>query len=127
MKITQNQNGEPMLLLDYGKAAFKFSEITFIKGLGNYSQLFMNTGKSFMSSFTLLKYEQNLSFSQKFFSPKKGLVINLDYLNEIRHEQGELVAYMLDGNKHTLSRRRGKALLKFIEEHIDECSPKLIA
>lgn len=116
MKTSTNLSGTPFFILNYGKRKLPITDIKYIVGEGNYSNISITSGKGIMSSFTLRTFTEELNSHENFFSPRKGLLINLNFLKEIIQENGTLFVKMDDGKKHILSRRKGRSLIDYLKE-----------
>jgi len=114
MKTTFTHAGNPCLVLNYGKQALLTKEIKYIVGDGNYSSITTKTQGVLLSSFTLRLFSDSLGSFQNFFSPRKGLLINIDYLENVFQKDGVYYAKMKDGNQHILSRRKGRAFVEYL-------------
>ncbi len=114
MKTYTNNSGTYCLLLNHGKQIIPTQKIRYIEGEGNYSTLNIDGGGKLISSFTLRLFNDHLKSQTYFFSPRKGLLINLYYLKEIKVSGGLYYAKLRRGDLLQLSRRRGKALIEYI-------------
>ncbi len=117
MKTTFSTFGIPSLLLNYGKQALPTPEIQYIEGEGNYSIIKTISNGKLTSSFTLRLFSEQLKEFQNFFSPRKGLLLNIDYLVEVNNHNGIFYAIMKDGKAHILSRRKGKAFVCYLSDN----------
>lgn len=108
---TLQENGQKGLLLNYGKIHINVDAIRYIEGDGNYSHINLVQNKAYTSSFTLKIFSEKLAANKVFFSPRKGLLLNLNFLQEVFYKTGGLHAKLHSGEVLPLSRRRGKALL----------------
>jgi DNA-binding LytR/AlgR family response regulator len=117
MKTFTTKTGLSCIVMDYGKNAIVSKNIKYIEGDGNYSKIKLDQGKSLISSFTLRTFCKELNHDKNFFSPRKGLLINLNYVNEIVVRGKSKYAKMRDGSELSISRRRGKEFLEFIKEN----------
>lgn len=116
MKTFTTSTGNAFLVMDYGKNSVPAEDIKYIIGDGNYSNFQLSKGKSFISSFTLRTFTKKLNEEIGFFSPRKGLLVNLKYAVEILTKGNEKYLKMKDGNELLLSRRKGKELIQFLKE-----------
>ncbi|MCP9768634.1 hypothetical protein EGI22_11975 [Lacihabitans sp. LS3-19] len=114
MKTTFTTTGTPCIILNYGKQALPTPEIQYIVGEGNYSLIRTKTNGLLTSSFTMRLFSDSLETFNNFFSPRKGLLLNVDYLEKVYQQDGVYYAMMSDGKSHILSRRKGKAFLDYL-------------
>lgn len=110
MKISTIR-GQKVLLLNHGRTQINVNTIRYIEGDGNYSHIKLVQNQVHTSSFTLKVFTEELIENKVFFSPRKGLLLNLNYLKEVFYNMGVLHAKLHSGEVLPLSRRRGKALL----------------
>lgn len=59
------------------------SDITYLKARGNYTEIYLSSGKKILSSKTL-KYFDNLIADSQFLRPHQSFLINLHFLRELR-------------------------------------------
>ena len=83
MKTTFTSTGLPCILLNYGKQTLPSPEIQYIVGEGNYSLIQTSANKILTSAFTMRLFSDQLSSQNNFFSPRKGLLVNVDYLKSV--------------------------------------------
>ncbi|AWV98768.1 LytTR family DNA-binding domain-containing protein [Arcticibacterium luteifluviistationis] len=114
MKIYTTECGVKCLVLNYGKSPIHATQISYIEGEGNYSTIKCRNEGVIFSSFTLKVFSQHLLKESNFFSPRKGLLINLNELKKILIKDGNRFVLMNDGSRHPISRRKGKSLIDFI-------------
>ena len=114
MKTTFTTTGTPCIILNYGKQALPAPEIQYIVGEGNYSLIRTKANGLLTSSFTMRLFSDSLETFNNFFSPRKGLLLNVDYLEKVYLKEGAYYALMTDGQSHILSRRKGKAFLDYL-------------
>ncbi|WP_162628109.1 LytTR family transcriptional regulator DNA-binding domain-containing protein [Arcticibacterium luteifluviistationis] len=117
MKTFTTQSGVPCILLNHGKRVILAPRIKYIEGDGNYSNIKVEGGESLISSFTLRLFSDGLSTNTNFFSPRKGLLLNLNFLEEIQLKSGTLYARLRTGEVLPLSRRKGKSLIEYISDN----------
>lgn len=117
MKTTFTTTGTPCIILNYGKQALPAPEIQYIVGEGNYSLIRTKADGLLTSSFTMRLFSNSLETFNNFFSPRKGLLLNVDYLEKVYLKEGTYYAMMADGQSHILSRRKGKAFLYYLLEN----------
>lgn len=114
MKATETSKGFPCLLLNYGKQILPTPEIQYIEGEGNYSLIRTTLNGVLTSAFTLRLFSEKLLHQENFFSPRKGLLLNIDFLESVNEVEGIFYAKMEEGKSHILSRRKGKAFLDYL-------------
>ncbi|MCP9762253.1 LytTR family DNA-binding domain-containing protein [Lacihabitans soyangensis] len=117
MKTTFTSTGLPCLVLNYGKQTLPSPEIQYIEGEGNYSLIQTSANKILTSAFTMRLFSDQLASQSNFFSPRKGLLLNVDYLKSVDCKEGVYYALMKDGKSHVLSRRKGKAFLDYLSDY----------
>lgn len=117
MKTSINKTGVPCILLNHGKRMIQAPRIRYIEGDGNYSNIKIEGGESLTSSFTLKLFSDGLRTNADFFSPRKGLLLNLNFLSEVISKSGTLYARLRTGETLPLSRRRGRSLIDYISEN----------
>jgi DNA-binding LytR/AlgR family response regulator len=94
-----------------GKFKIDVSDVAFLKGDGNYTNIHLASGRSILSSRTLLLFEEIPGLVRI----HKSYLLNIAYINYlqvINHEVAFVV--MKSGAKFAVSRRR----LKFVKEQI---------
>lgn len=117
MKTFFEKNGISSLILNYGREYLPLPDIMYIVGESNYSYIITKTNRPKLSSFTLKNFSSKLLTFPNFISPRKGLLINLDFLSTVIQQNNKLYAVMSDGKEHLLSRRKGKCLLCYLTEN----------
>jgi two-component system LytT family response regulator len=117
MKTSPNLNNLHFLVLNYGKKKIATPDIQYIEGEGNYSHIITSTYGKLFTSFTLKIYCEQLKNEENFFSPRKGLLLNIQFLKEIKQKDGVFYAQMKDGKSHVLSRRKGKAFIQYLSNN----------
>lgn len=115
MKTAINKDGIPCLILNYGKFFLPTDSIACIEGEGNYSIIQQTDGQKVHSSFTMRVFSDYLLEQQNFFSPRKGLLVNIHELAKVVNEQGNLYAVLRNKQQHILSRRKGRQLLNYLQ------------
>lgn len=103
------------LKLNYGKNLVPLQSIRYIESAGNYSQINLQNNRSYFTSFTLKIYSSELLKRPNFFIPKRGLLINLNFLDALSETDGVLYAIFKNGEEMQLSRRKGKALIEHLK------------
>lgn len=117
MKTTFTSKGHPCIVLNYGKQTLTSPEIQYIEGEGNYSLIRTSSNGVLTSAFTLRLFSEKLLSQENFFSPRKGLLLNIDFLRCVENKDGVYFAVMKDGKSHILSRRKGKAFLDYLLDY----------
>ncbi|WP_341224458.1 LytTR family DNA-binding domain-containing protein [uncultured Arcticibacterium sp.] len=117
MKIFITKTGVPCILLNHGKRMIHTPSIKYIEGDGNYSNINVANGESLISSFTLRLFSDQLKANSNFFSPRKGLLVNLKFVKEVLTKSGALFARLETGETLPLSRRKGRALIEYINDN----------
>jgi len=91
-----------------------FEEIIRCEAQGNYTEVFMDDGNSFLITKTLKHYEENLS-EKGFFRVHKKHLINLRFVRRfIKGKQG--MVEMQDGKMIEVSFRKREALLERLQQ-----------
>ena len=104
------------LSFNYGKVSIDASSIKYIESIfGNYTLFKFINRKQLVSSYTLNHYSAILADSDSFFNVRKGVLINLSFMKELDKRVDGIYAVMQDGSEFRVSRRKGKALMRFIE------------
>lgn len=115
MKTYINKEGIPCILMNYGKFALPTNSIAYIEGEGNYSTIQQINGKKLHSSFTMRIFSDYLKKQGNFFSPRKGLLLNVNEITKVENKKGNLYAVLKNKQRHILSRRKGRQLLEYIK------------
>lgn len=116
MKTFFTSSNSSILVLDYGKNPIPTANIQYIVGKGNYSLIKTTAERPFLSSFTLKTFRNNLKINDCFFIARKGLLINIDYLEKVSFENGNLLAHMKNGTSWNFSRRGGRRFTEHMLE-----------
>ncbi|MCP9764336.1 hypothetical protein EGI31_15435 [Lacihabitans soyangensis] len=105
------------LIYNYGKKAVEFNTIKYIESFaGNYSMIRLNNKGYICSSFTLKHYTTKLEGKCNFFLARKGLLLNLEFVDEIMEEKGVKSVKLSTGEVFKLSRRLGSRLIEYLNE-----------
>ncbi len=115
MKTYINKEGVPCILMNYGKFALPTNSIACIEGEGNYSVIQQIDGKKVHSSFTMRVFSDYLQRQGHFFSPRKGLLLNIHEIQKIEYKKGSLFAILKNKQRHLLSRRKGRQLINYLQ------------
>lgn len=115
MKTSINKDGIPCILMNYGKFSLPTNSIACIEGEGNYSVIQQTDGQKVHSAFTMRVFSDYLLGQQNFFSPRKGLLVNIHELVKVVNKGGSLYAVLKNKQRHILSRRKGKQLLNYLQ------------
>lgn len=90
------------------------TDVVYLEADGNCTQLFFVDGSKYLDTRTLAVYEQLLN-PQHFFRIHKSHIINLDFLTEYVHDDGNHVL-LKNGTKLAVARNRVPDFLKKIRE-----------
>ncbi|MCA0363281.1 MAG: hypothetical protein U0V04_05255 [Spirosomataceae bacterium] len=108
------------LIFNYGKHSVAFTTIKYIESYaGNYSMIRLNDKGYICSSFTLKHYTSQLEGVCDFYLARKGLLLNLRYVDEIIEEKGAKLVKLSTGEIFKLSRRIGARLIDYLKENTD--------
>jgi len=77
---------------------------------GNYTRLFMNTGKKILASKTLGEYE-NMLDGDGFFRVHRGHLVNMSHIHKFLKTEGGIIE-MSDGTQVDVSRRKKTAFME---------------
>lgn len=103
------------LIYNYGKKAVEFNSIKYIESYaGNYSMIRLNDKGYICSSFTLKHYTTKLEGKCNFFLARKGLLLNLNFIEEIVEDNGVKSVKLSTGEVFRLSRRLGSRLIEHL-------------
>ena len=86
--------------------------IVFLKGSGNYSTFYMDTGEELFLSRGLSYYEKKL-LKEGFFRVHQSYLVNLKHVSGVSHK--ETLIMLTNGDSVNLSRRKKKEFLKEIQ------------
>ena len=101
------------ITFDYGKKTVPFEEITYFKSeFGNYTKVFMQENRNFLSSFTLKYYTDKLDEIDTFIVPRKGLMVNKAYVKMVDQSNDGVFVVMENGERFKVSRRRKEEIVK---------------
>ena len=116
MNTFTNQVLTEKLVYNYGKKAVAFNSIKYIESFaGNYSMIRLNDKGYICSSFTLKHYTSQLEGKCNFFLARKGLLLNLKFIQEIMDEDGVKSVKLSTGEVFKLSRRLGSRLIDYLK------------
>ncbi len=120
MKNSTNLLSRNVIRFNYGKKPVLSSSIKYIESFaGNYSMVRLHDQGYICSAFTLKHYRQKLEPQGEFFLVRKGLLLNLSFINEIVDQDGKKWAVLTSGESFQLSRRCGQKLISFLREKGD--------
>ena len=120
MNNVTNLPARNILRFNYGKKPVLYSSIKYIESFaGNYSMVRLHDHGYICSSFTLKHYREKLEPQGDFFQVRKGLLINLNFINQIIDQEGKKWAVLTSGESFQLSRRCGQKLLSFLKDKED--------
>jgi DNA-binding LytR/AlgR family response regulator len=91
--------------------------ILMLKADCNYTHIFLDDGRHFLSSTTMGKIEKRLKDFQ-FFRPNRSIIFNLEFMADYENktQSGSYGNILLKNNeKIALSRRKSEAFLKIIQ------------
>lgn len=118
MNTFTNIVGPEKLVYNYGKKAVEFKSIKYIESFaGNYSMIRLNDKGYICSSFTLKHYTNKLEGKCNFFLARKGLLLNLNFIDQIVDENGIKSVKLSTGEVFRLSRRLGSRLIEHLNEN----------
>ncbi|MFT4734544.1 MAG: DNA-binding LytR/AlgR family response regulator [Arcticibacterium sp.] len=101
------------IIFDYGKKKVPFASITHFKSeFGNYTKVFLNEEKNFLTAFTLKHYAEKLEHTDTFFIPRKGVIVNKRHVREVLNQNTEVFIILSSGEKIKVSRRRKYEVLR---------------
>lgn len=89
-----------------------FRSIVFLKGSGNYSTFFMDTGEELFLSRGLSHYEKTF-LKEGFFRVHQSYLVNLKHVTGVSHK--ETLVMLTNGDSVSLSRRKKKEFLEEME------------
>ncbi|SEQ94386.1 LytR/AlgR family response regulator transcription factor [Neolewinella agarilytica] len=89
-----------------------FESIIFLKGSGNYSTFFLDTGEELFLSRGLSYYEQKL-LKEGFFRVHQSYLVNLKHVSGVSHK--DTLIMLTSGDSVSLSRRKKREFLKQID------------
>lgn len=100
------------LSFNYGKKAVALHTIQYLASkYGNYTAIRVTGQKEIFSSFTLKYYVIQLADIQFFYVIRKGMMINLHFVQSVQAENRQGVVRMKNGEVFRVSRRRIKDLV----------------
>ncbi len=89
-----------------------FESIVFLKGSGNYSTFYLDTGEELFLSRGLSYYEKKL-LKEGFFRVHQSYLVNLKHVSGVSHK--DTLIMLTSGNSVNLSRRKKKEFLEEIQ------------
>lgn len=115
MKTETKKVIDQNLFFNYGKKAVSFEKIKYIESFaGNYSMIRLIDKGYICSAFTLKHYSTQLVGESHFFLARKGLLLNLNFIQEIKEQDGVRCVKLSTGEVFKLSRRIGSKLVNFL-------------
>ena len=93
-----------------GIAFITISSIIRCESDGNYTRIFMNTGKKILASKTLGEYE-NMLDNDGFFRVHRGHLVNMSHIHKFLKTEGGIIE-MSDGTRVDVSRRKKSAFME---------------
>jgi DNA-binding LytR/AlgR family response regulator len=101
------------IIFNYGKKKVPFASITHFKSeFGNYTKVFLNEEKGFLTAFTLKHYADKLEHRETFFIPRKGVMVNRRHVKTVLNENAEVYVVLNSGEQIKVSRRRKEEVLR---------------
>jgi len=118
MKTETNKVIDHNLFFNYGKKSVSIEKIKYIESYaGNYSMIRLTDKKYICSAFTLKHYSTKLVGENHFFLARKGLLLNLNYVQEIKELEGVKCVTLSTGEVFKLSRRLGSKLVNYLNSN----------
>ncbi len=106
------------LFFNYGKKSVSTEKIKYIESFaGNYSMIRLSDKGYICSAFTLKHYSTKLVGESHFFLARKGLLLNLNYIQEIKEFEGVKSVKLSTGEVFKLSRRLGSKLVNYLNSN----------
>lgn len=93
------------------RVEYNTSEIMFLTGDINYSEIYLNSGKKMISSTTLLRHEKNFG---SFIRVSRKHLVNPDYVSGYELQGKSMEIKLQNGDHLTVARRRVKTVLSSI-------------
>ncbi len=110
-----NTNSFNSITFDYGKKTVPFEQITYFKSeFGNYTKVYMQENRNFLSSFTLKYYSEKLDEVDTFIIPRKGLMINKAFVKTVDQDEQGVYVVMKSGERFKVSRRRRDEIVRLL-------------
>jgi DNA-binding LytR/AlgR family response regulator len=101
------------IIFDYGKKKVPFDTIThFRSAFGNYTKVFLNEEKDFLTAFTLKHYSDKLNSNTSFIMPRKGVMVNKSHVKSVLSMHQDIYLVLNSGEKFKVSRRRKEEVLR---------------
>ncbi len=101
------------IIFNYGKKKVPFECITHFKSeYGNYTKIYLNEEKGFLTAFTLKHYSDKLEHRETFFIPRKGVMVNKSHVRTVLNQDSEVYIVLTSGEKIKVSRRRKEEVLR---------------
>lgn len=112
MKNVNPVSSKEKLLINLGTFKVCPSSILFIRGEGNYSNIFLNDGRKVLSCRTL-KFYENLLQEFGFIRPSKSALINPTSISSIDLKTAKVIKLTNDANI-SISRRQVRPLRELL-------------
>lgn len=93
------------------KQVYESSDVMFLSGDVNYTEIYLISGKKMVSSFTLLRHEERL---ENFIRVSKKHLVNPKYITGYEVQGKCMHLEMENGNQLQVSRRKIKNVLSTI-------------
>ncbi len=104
-RVGSGQNGKVSIPTREGFVIIRNEEILHLEANDNYTNIYLSSGKKFLSSKNIKIYEENLD-KEIFFRTHKSHIINVEYhLKEFSRSQGNM-AILSDGKHVPIARRK---------------------
>lgn len=97
-----------MLWFNHRKKSVFLEEVVYLKSFENYTRFYLKSGQNFLTSFTMKKYEQQLTNKGGFTRIHRGTLLNLKYLLGFEKTNDGHQACLSTGEKIGISRRKMK-------------------
>lgn len=115
MKNSILSKSQQSLSFNYGKVNVRASSIKYAESVyGNYTILKFVNRKQILSSYTLNHFSTILEETESFVTVRKGILVNLSFIKIAERRTDGVYVVMQDGSEFRVARRKGKALLDFV-------------
>jgi two-component system, LytTR family, response regulator len=113
----QNPQNKLVIQTQTGLVFINLHEVVFCKGEGNYTELHMQTGNTFLISYLLCEFERKMAESTfLFFRIHKSFLINIDYVIEYRNCREKKVI-LVGPVEIPIAHRKTKEFSNFMKNH----------
>ncbi|KPM49211.1 LytR/AlgR family response regulator transcription factor [Jiulongibacter sediminis] len=101
------------ITFDYGKRKVAYKNINYFKSeFGNYTKIHLAENKNFLTAFTLKHYVQQLEETDSFVVPRKGLMVNKEYVKKLDNSSDGVFVILKNGERYKVSRRRMQEMVR---------------